>query len=120
MAITVSAAPYAYRHWALRNENSGSHYWRHIILAIVEAIPGIGALAGLIERIVVAIRSCFSSFSSAERESQREAAAMRDMQNILRAAPHATGAQVLTFKDRLIRISLRDGVIRREEHSLAS
>lgn len=48
----LSGAPYAQRHWELSNKPECTCVWGHRTLAALEAIPVIGGLAALIERIV--------------------------------------------------------------------
>lgn len=47
----LSAAPYAVRHWELSNR-SAEHCLGHRIIAVLQAIPVIGLLFALIERVV--------------------------------------------------------------------
>lgn len=49
----VSGAPYASRHWQLGNNPYHLEYrWGHRLIAVVESLPVLGAVAALIERIV--------------------------------------------------------------------
>lgn len=53
-AITAfSGAPYSARHWDLSITCKPEHRFGHRVIAAVQFIPVVGALAGLIERIVV-------------------------------------------------------------------
>jgi hypothetical protein len=57
---TLSGAPYALRHYQLSKTSNFSHCLGHRIICALEFIPILGALAALIERIVVWIyNKCF-------------------------------------------------------------
>lgn len=56
---TLTSAVYAQRHWALSTSNNGDPsesehaiVWKHRIIAVLECIPVLGALTGLVERVI--------------------------------------------------------------------
>lgn len=53
-----SGAPYSKRHWDLSNKSTAC--WGHRVIAVLEAIPVIGGLAALIERITVLVYHTFN------------------------------------------------------------
>lgn len=55
-AFTLSGAPYAKRHWQLAKGESTSRKWGHRIIAVIEAIPILGGIAALIDRISFTIK----------------------------------------------------------------
>jgi hypothetical protein len=60
-AFTLSAGVYALRHEELSEQPKYAEYrFGHKILMVVQCIPGIGLLAGLIERIIVFVVSKFN------------------------------------------------------------
>jgi hypothetical protein len=66
----VSGLPYAKRHWTASNEDQASctAIWGHRIIALLEIIPIIGALIGLIERII----ACFNQNKPIATRSQQD------------------------------------------------
>lgn len=56
---TVSGAAYAKRHWELSQNISSTCVWGHRIIAAVEALPVLGALAALIEKLTFLVKENF-------------------------------------------------------------
>src|SRR5690348_2780999 len=54
----LSGYPYANRHWELAEKESN---WGHYAIACIQYLPVLGALASLIERIIVAVSDFFTS-----------------------------------------------------------
>ncbi|MBS4167000.1 hypothetical protein NEOC65_002102, partial [Neochlamydia sp. AcF65] len=52
----LSGAPYASRHWQLSNYAKAKHCLGHRLIACIESIPFAGALAAIVERIIVFIQ----------------------------------------------------------------
>ncbi|WP_213156209.1 hypothetical protein [Neochlamydia sp. AcF65] len=52
----LSGAPYATRHWQLSNYAKAKHCLGHRLIACIESIPFAGALAAILERIIVFIQ----------------------------------------------------------------
>ncbi|MBS4170239.1 MULTISPECIES: hypothetical protein [unclassified Neochlamydia] len=52
----LSGAPYASRHWQLSNYAKAKHCLGHRLIACIESIPFAGALAAILERIIVFIQ----------------------------------------------------------------
>ncbi|BBI17369.1 hypothetical protein [Neochlamydia sp. S13] len=52
----LSGAPYASRHWQLSNHAKAKHCLGHRLIACIESIPLAGALAAILERIIVFIQ----------------------------------------------------------------
>ncbi|BBI17371.1 hypothetical protein [Neochlamydia sp. S13] len=52
----LSGAPYASRHWQLSNHAKAKHCLGHRLIACIESIPLAGALAAIVERIIVFIQ----------------------------------------------------------------
>ncbi|BBI17370.1 hypothetical protein [Neochlamydia sp. S13] len=52
----LSGAPYASRHWQLSNYVKAKHCLGHRLIACIESIPFAGALAAIVERIIVFIQ----------------------------------------------------------------
>lgn len=57
--VVLSAFPYAQRHYQLSNQADCKHVWGHRTLAVLEALPVVGVLFGLIERIVAFVGKVF-------------------------------------------------------------
>ncbi len=49
----LSGLPYAIRHWSLSQTGNPSCVWGHRCVALLEATPILGAIAGLLERTVI-------------------------------------------------------------------
>lgn len=54
----LTCAPYAKRHWTMSNENS-NYSLGHKLIAVLECVPIIGGIIGLVERIIIYINSFF-------------------------------------------------------------
>ncbi|WP_044882731.1 hypothetical protein [Neochlamydia sp. EPS4] len=52
----LSGTPYASRHWQLSNHAKAKHCLGHRLIACIESIPIAGALAAILERIIVFIQ----------------------------------------------------------------
>jgi hypothetical protein len=67
-----SGIPYAKRHWELSNRCDASYRLGHRVIAVFEAIPLLGGLAALIERVIVYVcNHCFKSTQNASLTTKR-------------------------------------------------
>lgn len=70
-AVTLSSLPYAFRHWEQASQQPENRTW-HRIAAVISAIPVLGALFGIIERIVHFVASILTSPSSLPSQKTSE------------------------------------------------
>ena len=59
LKTVLSGAPYAKRHWEQSTNEKNQVVWQHRLIAMIEFIPVVGALAAVIERIVVWVYKTF-------------------------------------------------------------
>src|SRR5690349_4610889 len=68
----LSGLPFAYRHWTIGETLGPFDPITHTVIAIVEAIPLVGAIAALVERVVFAIWGKFSLLETAVRKNRQD------------------------------------------------
>lgn len=84
VATGISGAPYAQRHWELSQQCSSNKVWGHRIIAVLEYIPVLGALAALIERMTVA---AYAFFKHCNQHPSNETAPLTDRVKLLHPLP---------------------------------
>ncbi len=73
ISTLLSGAPYAKRHWELSFEGSPNYVWGHRAIAVLEALPVMGAANSLLERVAFILKESLVTTSAASKQDEAKA-----------------------------------------------